>query len=111
MHGQQLCVSRGLGLCVLLAGLCVLQGCARALHGGRLGALAFVKIHRIHFAQHLSGRDAIAHFDRQAQHPPRHRGAYVVSGARLDRANPEQGRCDGLLLDRGHSNSDRGERA
>ena len=108
-HGQQLGVARGLGLCVLLAGLCVFQGSARALHGSGLGALALVQIDRIHFAQHLSGGDALTHFDRQTQHAARHGGADVVGGTCLYRANAEQGRRDGLLPGCGHSDRDRGE--
>jgi hypothetical protein len=95
---------------LLLAGLRVLQAGLGALHGGGLGAQAFVKIHRIHFAQHLACGDALAHLHRQAQHAPGHRGANVVGGTRFHRANAEQGGRDGALPGRGHRDGHGSER-
>ena len=68
---------------------------------------ALVEVDGIHLAEHLAGRDPVAHLHVDAKDAPRDGRADPVGVAGLDRSDPEERRRDGPALDLGDGDRDR----
>ena len=80
------------------------------LEGGLLGHDAVVKIHGVYFAQQLARFNLFAHVHIHRFDPPGHGWTDFVSVAGFDRADAEQGRGEGTVVDRGDRHRHRRQR-
>jgi hypothetical protein len=104
---NKLLVAPGLLLGKGMARRGVGHGGGGALHLRLLRAQAVIAVHGVHFAEHLTGLDGIAHLHRQAQQAPRRHRPQAVQLARLDRAHAKQGRAQRLRLHLHHRDGHR----